>query len=183
MIEEMIEEMYSEPTLIEVGHELIDATFYERVDGEFVQTKLRDKTVDKRVIIFAIPGAFTPTCSSTHLPGFEAKYQEFRDLGIDEIYCLCPNDAFVTNAWFKDLGIENVKPIPDGNLQFTLQENMMVLKDNLGFGPRTWRYAIVVDNKVVTHTFIEEGKADRIDTDPFEVSSAENVYSALTSEE
>lgn len=141
---------------------------------------LRTILSEKRVIIFAVPGAFTPTCSSTHLPGFEAKYQEFMDIGIDEIYCMSINDWYVMDAWFRDLGIENVKFLSDGAYTFASRANTWVLKDNAGMGSRSWRYALVVDNNIITHMFFEEGMTDNCPTDPFEVSSAENVYNTLT---
>ena len=99
----------------------------------------------KKVIVVALPGAFTPTCSSTHLPGFEAKYDELKALGVDEIYCLSVNDAFTMFQWSKNLGVTNVKMLPDGNGDFTRGMGMLVKKENLGFGDRSWRYAMLVD--------------------------------------
>ena len=98
----------------------------------------------KTIVIVALPGAFTPTCSSTHLPGFEQKYQELKDLGVDEVYCLSVNDAFSMFQWGKNLGVEKVKLLPDGNGDFTRGMGMLVKKENLGFGDRSWRYAMVV---------------------------------------
>src|SRR3989344_3578593 len=86
---------------------------------------------DKKVVVFALPGAFTPTCSSTHLPGYEKSYNEFKKLGIDEVYCLSVNDAFVMHQWGKHLSVEKVKLIPDGSGEFTKGIGMMVKKDNL----------------------------------------------------
>ena len=93
----------------------------------------------KTVVVFGLPGAFTPTCSSTHLPGYESSYSEFKDLGIDEIYCLSVNDAFTMFQWGRHLGAENVKLLPDGSGDFTRLMGMLVKKDNLGFGNRSWR--------------------------------------------
>lgn len=135
----------------------------------------------KRVIIFSLPGAFTPTCSTYQLPGFENNYAEFRALGIDEIYCISVNDAFVMNAWAKSQGIENVKVIPDGSGQFTFGMDMLVTKDNLGFGLRSWRYAAIVDNGRVEKLFVEEGKEDECPTDPYGESSPENILAYLKS--
>ncbi|WP_375649329.1 peroxiredoxin, partial [Bartonella sp. MU70NMGDW] len=95
----------------------------------------------KRVILFSLPGAFTPTCSTFQLPDFEKLYDEFKQAGIDEIYCLSVNDAFVMNAWGKTQNIKNVKLIPDGSGEFTRKMGMLVAKDNVGFGMRSWRYA------------------------------------------
>lgn len=133
----------------------------------------------KKVIIVALPGAFTPTCSSTHLPGFEAKYAEFKALGIDEIYCLSVNDAFTMFQWGKHLGVQNVKMLPDGNGDFTRGMGMLVKKENLGFGDRSWRYAMLVDNQEVKQIFAEAGKADNFGEDPFLVSDADTMINYL----
>jgi peroxiredoxin len=133
----------------------------------------------KRVVLFSLPGAFTPTCSTMQLPGFEENYDEFRALGIDEIYCISVNDAFVMNAWAKSQGIEKVKVIPDGSGFFTNRMSMSVDKDNLGFGPRSWRYAAIIDNGKIEKWFIEPGKAHNIETDPYGVSSPENILEWL----
>ena len=133
----------------------------------------------KKVIVVALPGAFTPTCSSTHLPGFEAKYEEFKALGVDEIYCLSVNDAFSMFQWGKNLGVSNVKMLPDGNGDFTRGMGMLVKKENLGFGDRSWRYAMLVDNHKITQLFAEAGKADNHDADPFEVSDVETMLNHL----
>ncbi|MBT6057582.1 MAG: peroxiredoxin, partial [Gammaproteobacteria bacterium] len=107
----------------------------------------------KTIVIVALPGAFTPTCSSTHLPGFEQKYQELKDLGVDEVYCLSVNDAFSMFQWGKNLGVEKVKLLPDGNGDFTRGMGMLVKKENLGFGDRSWRYAMVVKDGEVQEIF------------------------------
>ena len=133
----------------------------------------------KKVIVVALPGAFTPTCSSTHLPGFEAKYEEFKALGVDEIYCLSVNDAFTMFQWGKNLGVSNIKMLPDGNADFTSGMGMLVKKENLGFGDRSWRYAMLVDNHNITQLFAEAGKADNHEEDPFEVSDVETMLNHL----
>ena len=129
----------------------------------------------KRVVIFSLPGAFTPTCSSYQLPGFDLQYDEFIALGIDDIYCVSVNDAFVMNAWAKYLNIQNVKLIPDGNADFTRSMGMLVDKSNLGFGNRSWRYAAIVDNGVVEKLFVEVGQRDNADTDPYEETTPKNI--------
>ena len=113
-------------------------TFKTRVLGSWQDVTTDDLFKHKKAVIFALPGAFTPTCSSKHLPGYEAKYNELRKY-VDEVYCLSVNDSFVMNAWTKDQKIEKVKMIPDGNAQFTIGMNMLVNKAHLGFAHRTWR--------------------------------------------
>lgn len=133
----------------------------------------------KRVVIFSLPGAFTPTCSSTHLPGYEMEYDKLKELGMDEVYCLSVNDSFVMNAWFDHLGVENVKPIPDGSAEFTRKMGFLVEKDNLGFGMRSWRYAMVVNDGVVEQMFVEPGQDDNVPNDPFIVSDFQTVSEYL----
>jgi len=105
-----------------------------------------DYFAGKRVVLFSLPGAFTPTCSTYQLPGFEEKFAEFKVLGIKDIYCISVNDAFVMNCWAKMQKVKKVKMIPDGSAKFTRKMKMDVQKDNLGFGARSWRYACVVNN-------------------------------------
>ena len=133
----------------------------------------------KRVVVFALPGAFTPTCSSTHLPGYEKFYDEIKLQGVDEVYCLSVNDAFVMFQWGKHQGAEKVKLLPDGNGDFTRQMGMLVKKENLGFGDRSWRYSMVVNDGVIEKVFIEPGFGDNCPTDPFEVSDAETMLNYL----
>jgi peroxiredoxin len=133
----------------------------------------------RRVVVFALPGAFTPTCSSTHLPRYEELYEEFTALGIDDIYCLSVNDAFVMFQWSKHIGADKVKMLPDGNADFTRRMGMLVNKNNLGFGPRSWRYAMVVNDGEIERMFVEPGLEDECSTDPFEVSDADTVLAWL----
>lgn len=114
----------------------------------------------KRVVLFSLPGAFTPTCSTYQLPGFEDGFDAFRSKGVDDIYCLSVNDAFVMNQWAKAQGIKNVKVIPDGSGEFTRRMGMLVCKDNLGFGMRSWRYAAVINDGVIEAWFEEPGLCD-----------------------
>ena len=155
--------------------------FVFREDGQFVTKTTDDLFAGKRVVIFSLPGAFTPTCSAYQLPGFEEKYEEFDALGIDEIYCISVNDAFVMNAWAKDQGIKNVQLIPDGNAYFTRSMGMLVTKSNLGFGDRSWRYAAVVDNGLIEKLFVEVGQRDNADTDPYEATTPEVVLEYVKS--
>jgi thioredoxin-dependent peroxiredoxin len=133
----------------------------------------------QKVVVFSLPGAFTPTCSSTHLPGYEARYAEFKERGVDEVYCLSVNDAFTMFQWGKQLGVEKVKLLPDGSADFTRHMGMLVRKDNLGFGERSWRYSMLVEDGAITALFAEPGKSDNCPTDPFEVSDADTMLSHL----
>jgi peroxiredoxin len=136
----------------------------------------------KKVVVFSLPGAFTPTCSTYQLPDFETLYNEFREKGIDDIYCISVNDSFVMNKWAQqvvDGGLQHVKVIPDGNGEFTEKMGMLVDKENLCFGKRSWRYAMVVDDGIVTHMFEEPGKCDNHPEDPYGVSSPQNILENL----
>ncbi len=133
----------------------------------------------KTVVIVALPGAFTPTCSSTHLPGYDAKYQDIITQGINEVYCLSVNDAFTMFQWSKHLGIKHVKMLPDGNGDFTRSMGMLVKKENLGFGYRSWRYAMLVKDGHIVKLFSEPGKADNHPEDPFTVSDVDTMLDFL----
>lgn len=144
-----------------------------------VETK--DLFAGKKIVLFSLPGAFTPTCSSTHLPGFEKKYDEFKDLGVDEVYCISVNDAFVMYQWGIHQGVKNVKLLPDGSADFTREMGMLVKKDNLGFGERSWRYSMFVDDGNIEKVFSEAGFSDNYGDDPFEVSDAQTMVNYLKS--
>lgn len=139
----------------------------------------KDVTTDdifkgKRVIVFSLPGAYTPTCSTYQVPGFEAMYDQFKEKGIDEIYVLSVNDTFVMRRWMIDQGVKNIKFIPDGNGEFTDGMGLLIDMSAAGFGKRSRRYAMVVEDGVVQHMFIEP-EASENDPDPYGVSSPENV--------
>ncbi len=141
----------------------------------------------KKCILFALPGAFTPTCSATHLPGYEKHYDEFKSLGIDEVYCLSVNDAFVMRKWGLDQGLEEdmtpgslgfkkVKLIPDGACQFTRGVGMSCTwGSERGFGERSWRYSALIIDGVITKVFVEQPMIQNSEADPFEVSDAETM--------
>ena len=131
---------------------------------------------DKRVVLFALPGAFTPTCSSTHLPGYEMEYDKLKELGIDEVYCLSVNDTFVMNSWMSAQEVSKVKPVPDGAGEFSRRLGFLVDKSNIGFGMRSWRYSMIINNGLVEVMFVEPGLTDNAEGDPFEVS---DVYTML----
>ncbi len=135
----------------------------------------------KRVVLFALPGAFTPTCSSTHLPRYEELYEDIRAQDVDAVICLSVNDAFTMFQWGKQLGAKNVFLLPDGNGEFTRKMGMLVDKSNLGFGMRSWRYSMVVDDGVIEHMFVEPDFGDNCPTDPFEVSDADTMLAYLRS--
>lgn len=162
------------------------------------KTRVRDETVagdnpfrwqalpsadvfgNKRIVLFSLPGAFTPTCTTEQCPAFEAAYDDLRALGADEVYCLSVNDAFVMYQWSKHLGLKNLKLLPDGSADFTRRMGMLVKKDHLGFGQRSWRYAAVVDDGVVCGWFEEPGINDEgADDDPYVESSPEKVIAWL----
>ncbi len=135
----------------------------------------------KNIVVLALPGAFTPTCSSTHLPGFEAKYEALKDQGIDEVYCLSVNDAFTMFQWAKHLEISKVKMLPDGNGDFTRLMGMLVKKENLGFGDRSWRYSMHVVDGEIKQLFAEPGLMDNCPDDPFGVSDVDTMLDYLKS--
>jgi len=138
-----------------------------------------DVFAGKSVVIVALPGAFTPTCSSTHLPGYESKYNELKAKGIDEVYCVSVNDAFSMYQWSKQLCVEKVKMLPDGNGDFSRQMGMLVKKDNLGFGDRSWRYSMHVVDGEVKALFAEAGIMDNCPEDPFLVSDVDTMLAYL----
>jgi peroxiredoxin len=133
----------------------------------------------KRVVIFSLPGAFTPTFSTYQVPGFEENYDLIRDLDIDEVYCASVNDSFVMNKWAKDQGVEKIKMIPDGTGTFTRQMGMLVDKSNLGFGMRSWRYAMVVKDGVIERLFVEPGMRDNATDDPYGETSPQVIIDYL----
>ena len=137
----------------------------------------------RRVVIFSLPGAFTPTCTTEQCPAYERAYDALRALGVDEVYCLSVNDAFVMYQWSKHLGLSRLKLLPDGSGDFTRRMGMLVKKDHLGFGQRSWRYAAVVDDGVVSAWFEEPGINDEgADDDPYEISAPESVIQWLEAE-
>ena len=150
------------------------------IGGEWKDVSTKELFGGKKVVIFSLPGAFTPTCSGQQLPTFDEMYSQFKDKGIDDVYCVSVNDAFVMNAWARDLGIKNVKMIPDGDGTFTRSMGMLVNKPKQGFGMRSWRYAAIVNDGTIENMFIEPGQNDfSVDDDRYEVSAPEFVLSKL----
>jgi thioredoxin-dependent peroxiredoxin len=173
-----------------VNQKVPNVVFKTRVRDESVEgpnpfkwqdTTTQDIFAGKRVVVFSLPGAFTPTCSTTHLPGYDAAYEEIKSLGVDEVYCISVNDAFVMFQWGKNMDVKNVKLLPDGNGEFSRKIGMLVEKSNLGFGMRSWRYSMVVNDGKVEQAFIEAGYSDNCETDPFEVSDVNTMLTYLKS--
>jgi peroxiredoxin len=159
------------------GQRVPDVTIRTRIDGEWIDLRTGDLFAGKTVAVFSLPGAFTPTCSSNHLPRFEQLADQIRAQGVDEILCISVNDAFVMNAWAKDLGCSKVRVIPDGNGAFTEAMGMLVDKSDLGFGRRSWRYSMLVRDGVIEKMFIEP----QVEGDPYEVSDADTMLRYLES--
>lgn len=135
----------------------------------------------KNIVLFSLPGAFTPTCSTSHLPRYEELYEEFKQQGVDAVVCLSVNDAFVMYQWGKSQNADKVFLLPDGNAEFTRKMGMLVDKENLGFGQRSWRYSMYVEDGTVKQLFEEPGFEDNCPTDPFEVSDADTMLAYLKS--
>ena len=156
------------------------ATFVNRVMGDFQKITTEDIFPNKKIVLFGLPGAFTPTCSTKQLPAYDEAYDRFKGLGVDEVYCVSMNDGFVMNAWADELGIKNVKLLSDGNGDFTQSLGMSVNKRHLGFGPRSWRYSIYVINSIVDQAFIEPGfNQTGEDNDPYTCTDPETIINYI----
>ncbi|MDO4906108.1 MAG: glutathione peroxidase [Lautropia sp.] len=153
------------------GQKVPQVVFHTRVGDAWQDVSTDDLFKGKTVVVFSLPGAFTPTCSSTHLPRYNELASVFKANGVDDILCISVNDTFVMNAWKADQEAENIKVIPDGNGDFTAGMGMLVDKDDLGFGKRSWRYSMLVVDGTVKKMFIEPEKPG----DPFEVSDADTM--------
>ena len=171
-----------------IGIEVPNVVFKTRVRDESIGgdnpyrweiVTTEDLFAGKKIVLFSLPGAFTPTCSTYQLPRYEELYDEFKQYNVDEVYVLSVNDSFVMNKWLQHLNIKKVKPIPDGSGTFTRMMGMLVDKDNLGFGYRSWRYAAVIEDMTVTAWMEEPGRTDNYDLDPYMVSNPENVLEFL----
>ncbi|MET0241642.1 MAG: peroxiredoxin [Sphingobium sp.] len=175
-----------------IGREIPDVTLKTRIRDESIEgpnpfrwqdVGTGDLFKGKRIVVFSLPGAFTPTCSTEQCPAFERYYDDFKAAGVDEVYCISVNDAFVMYQWGKHLGVKNVKLLPDGSADFTRRMGMLIRKDHLGFGERSWRYAMVVDDGVVTAWFEEPGINDTgLDDDPYGASAPEPVLAWLNAD-
>lgn len=159
------------------GQRVPEVTFRTRKDGQWKDVKTSDVFAGKKVVLFALPGAFTPTCSSAHVPRYNELLPTFKSRGVDSVVCLSVNDPFVMEQWAKDQHAEDITFLPDGNGEFTEKMGMLVDKQDLGFGKRSWRYSMLVDDGVIKKMFIEPEKAG----DPFEVSDADTMLKHLDS--
>ena len=157
------------------GQPIPQVTFHCREADQWIDRSSDDLFAGKKVILFALPGAFTPTCSSSHLPRYNQLAEQFGKLGVDAIYCLSVNDSFVMNAWKDDQHADNIDFLPDGNGEFSAGIGMLVDKNELGFGKRSWRYSMLVNDGVIEKMFIERD----IPGDPFEVSDADTMMQYL----
>ncbi len=162
------------PTITE-GQRVPEVTFKVRDGAEWTTVSTADLFAGRTVVLFALPGAYTPTCSSSHLPRYEELYDDLQQAGVDAVLCLSVNDTFVMNAWADDQGAERVEMVPDGNGDFSRAMGLLVDKANLGFGPRSWRYSMLVRDGVIEKMFIEE----EVPGDPFGVSDADTMLKYL----
>ena len=153
------------------GQNIPNTVFHTRENDDWKDVTTDALFANKTVIVFSLPGAFTPTCSSSHLPRYNELAKSFKENGVDDIICMSVNDTFVMNAWKQDQAAENITIIPDGNGDFTRGMDMLVSKTDLGFGDRSWRYSMLVKNGVIEKMFIEEN----VPGDPFEVSDADTM--------
>jgi len=157
------------------GQRVPDVTFHTRQNDQWVDVTTQDLFAGKTIVVFSLPGAFTPTCSSTHLPGYNNLAKSFHKNGVDSIICMSVNDTFVMNEWAKDQESDNVTLIPDGNGDFTNGMGLLVNKEDLGFGQRSWRYSMLVKDGVIAKMFLEP----EVPGDPFEVSDAETMLNYI----
>lgn len=160
------------------GQRVPDVTFRTRVDGQWKDVTTADLFAKKKVVVFALPGAFTPTCSSAHVPRYDELTPLLKEQGIADVVCISVNDAFVMSEWARDQNAKNITFVPDGNGEFTEKMGMLVDKRNLGFGPRSWRYSMLVDDGKIEKMFIEE----EVEGDPFNVSDADTMLKYLSPE-
>lgn len=157
------------------GQKIPEITFKIRDNGSWKEVNTNDLFAGKTVVVFALPGAFTPTCSSSHVPGYNELAPTFKQNGVDDIICISVNDTFVMNEWKKEQNANNITFIPDGNAEFTGEMGMLVDKEELGFGKRSWRYSMLVKDKTIEKMFIEP----EVEGDPFEVSDAETMLNYI----
>lgn len=157
------------------GQNVPQVTFRTRQEHEWVDVSTDEVFKGKTVIVFALPGAFTPTCSSTHVPRYNQLAPVLKQNGVDEIICISVNDAFVMNEWKAEQNADNITFLPDGNGDFSRGMGMLVEKNDLGFGERSWRYSMLVKDGVVQKMFIEPD----VPGDPFEVSDADTMLAHI----
>ncbi|HLP87618.1 MAG TPA: glutathione peroxidase [Nostocaceae cyanobacterium] len=159
------------------GQKVPNITFHTRQNNQWVRVTSQELFAKKTVVIFSLPGAFTPTCSSSHVPGYDELAPKLKENGVDDIICISVNDAFVMNEWARTQGANNIKFIPDGNGAFTAAMGLLVNWAHLGFGNRSWRYSMLVKDGIIKQMFIEPYEPG----DPFKVSDAQTMLNYLTS--
>jgi glutaredoxin-like protein len=157
------------------GQHVPQVTFRTRHNHEWANVTTDEIFKGKTVIVFALPGAFTPTCSSTHVPRYNKLSSTFRKMGVDDVVCVSVNDAFVMNEWRTEQKADNITFLPDGNGDFSRAMGMLVPKNDLGFGERSWRYSMLVRDGIIEKMFVEPDVAG----DPFEVSDADTMLSYI----
>ena len=160
------------------GQNVPQVTFRTRRDHAWVDVTSDEIFKGRTVVVFSLPGAFTPTCSSTHVPRYNQLTPTLKKHGVDEVICVSVNDAFVMNEWRNDQKAFNVRFLPDGNGDFRRGMGMLVPKNDLGFGERSWRYSMLVKDGVVEKMFIEPD----VPGDPFEVSDADTMLDYIAPE-
>ena len=157
------------------GQAIPQVTFHTRQENDWVDVTTDELFKGKTVVVFSLPGAFTPTCSSAHVPRYDQLIPAFQANGVDEVMCVSVNDAFVMNEWKLDQGVEDITFLPDGNGEFSEGMGMLVDKSAIGFGKRSWRYSMLVKDGTVEKMFIEADVAG----DPFDVSDADTMLSYI----
>lgn len=157
------------------GSRVPQVTFHTRRGHEWVDVTTDDIFKGKTVVVFSLPGAFTPTCSSSHVPRYNQLAPVFKEHGVDTVACVSVNDTFVMNEWQREQQAENLLFIPDGNGEFTEGMGMLIDKEDLGFGRRSWRYSMLVRDGVIEKMFIEP----EVEGDPYEVSDADTMLKDL----
>ena len=161
------------------GQPVPQVTFRTRKQHEWVDVNSDELFKGKTVIVFSLPGAFTPTCSSTHVPRYNQLAPVFKRHGVDDIVCISVNDAFVMNEWKREQQADNITFLPDGNGEFTEGMGLLVDKNDLGFGKRSWRYSMLVKDGIIEKMFIEPD----LPGDPFEVSDADTMLNYIAPNE
>ena len=159
------------------GSKIPSINFKIQKNHQWINLSTEEIFNNKTVVVFALPGAYTPTCSSSHLPRYNELAPVLKANGVDEVVCVSVNDTFVMNAWSKDQEAENILMIPDGSGEFTDAMGMLVNKNDIGFGSRSWRYSMLVKDGTIEKMFIEP----EVEGDPFEVSDADTMYEYIKS--
>lgn len=157
------------------GQNVPNVTFHTRQNNDWVDVTTDELFSGKTVVVFSLPGAFTPTCSSAHVPRYSQLLPAFKANGVDEIICMSVNDSYVMNEWKKDQGVDDITFMPDGNGEFSEGMGMLVDKSNNGYGKRSWRYSMLIKDGVIDKMFIE---AD-VEGDPFDVSDADTMLNYI----